>query len=267
MNDLHRSLAPLSDAAWDRIEHEAKEAFEVYLAARRLVRLSGPHGWGESSVPTGLTREVDGLGEGIEARLRVVQPLVELRVPFTLDRRELETIARGNPKPDLDPVIDAAKCIATAEDRLVFMGHEEARISGIATGTHQDPVPLTDDYLAYPSSVVEGLQQLREAGVGGPFALVLGPRCFRGLMTTITGGGYPVYKHVRDLIDGPIVHAPSFDGALLLTMDEDAYELVVGRDLSIGYLGHDADKVDLYFEESLTFRLFEPDGAVWLKYV
>lgn len=265
MNDLHRALAPISEDAWTRIESEARDAFEVYLAARKLVRFTGPKGWAKASVPTGGVREIGDI-DGVAARMRVVQPLVELRATFTLDRRELETISRGNPKPDLERMIDAAKRIAAAEDRLVFMGHEEAEIAGIATANGHDPVTLTDDFHAYPTSVVTALQRLRDAGVGGPYGIVLGPRCFRGLMTTVAEGGYPVYNHVRDLVKGPIVHAPSFDGALVMTMEDDAYELVVGRDLSIGYLGHDAKTVDLYFEESLTFRLYEPDGGVWLKY-
>src|SRR5690606_27918756 len=125
----------------------------------------------------------------------------------------------------LDPMIDAAKRLAAAEDELVFMGHEPAHVVGIATGNGHDPVTLTDDFFAYPNSVVTVLHQLREAGVGGPYGIALGPRCFRGLMTTVTPAGYPVYNHVRDLVEGPIVHAPSFDGALVMTMDPDAFEL------------------------------------------
>lgn len=44
------------------------------------------------------------------------------------------------------------------------------------------------------------------------------------------------------------------------------FELVVGQDLSIGYLSHDAENVRLYIEESLTFRLLTPEAAVPLVY-
>lgn len=266
MNDLHRQLAPISDAAWERLEAEAKDALTVYFAARKLVDFSGPHGWEKASIATGEVRALDGLGQGVIGNQRVVQPMVELRVPFTLDRRQLDTIARGNPRPDLDPMIDAAKQLALAEDGLVFEGNKAAGIKGMATGSGLAPVSLHEDYLMYPLSVVTALQQLREAGVGGPYGIALGPRCFKGLMTTVTEGGYPVYKHVRSLVEGPIVHAPAVNGAVVLTTEPGAFELVVGRDASIGYLSHDSESVSLYFEESLTFRLFEPDGAVWLKY-
>jgi uncharacterized linocin/CFP29 family protein len=49
-------------------------------------------------------------------------------------------------------------------------------------------------------------------------------------------------------------------------MRGDDFELVVGQDLSIGYLSHDNAKVTLYLEESLTFRLLSPQAAVPLAY-
>jgi uncharacterized linocin/CFP29 family protein len=42
--------------------------------------------------------------------------------------------------------------------------------------------------------------------------------------------------------------------------------LVVGQDLSIGYLDHDRDTVTLYLEESVTFRAAGPEAAIALRY-
>ena len=44
MNNLHRNLAPISDAAWADIEEEAKRTFQRNIAGRRVVDVSGPHG-------------------------------------------------------------------------------------------------------------------------------------------------------------------------------------------------------------------------------
>ena len=38
--------------------------------------------------------------------------------------------------------------------------------------------------------------------------------------------------------------------------------LDVGQDLAVGYLTHDIEQVDLYLEESLTFRVVSPEAAV-----
>ena len=44
MNNLHRELAPISDAAWAQIEEETARTFKRYLAGRRVVDVAGPAG-------------------------------------------------------------------------------------------------------------------------------------------------------------------------------------------------------------------------------
>src|SRR5262245_3083561 len=45
MNNLHRELAPISDAAWADIEEETTRTLKRYLAGRRVVDVHGPgHG-------------------------------------------------------------------------------------------------------------------------------------------------------------------------------------------------------------------------------
>jgi uncharacterized linocin/CFP29 family protein len=106
---------------------------------------------------------------------------------------------------------------------------------------------------------------LRDAGVDGPYAIALGPRCYTGL-TKSTTGGFPVIEHVRRLIDGPIVWAPGVDGATVLSVRGGDFELTVGQDFSIGYLDHTATTVSLYLQESMTFRVLSPEAAVPLTY-
>jgi uncharacterized linocin/CFP29 family protein len=43
------------------------------------------------------------------------------------------------------------------------------------------------------------------------------------------------------------------------------FVLDCGQDLSIGYLDHTAETVRLYFEESIAFRVLEPDAAIALQ--
>ena len=62
-------------------------------------------------------------------------------------------------------------------------------------------------------------------------------------------------------MDGEIVWAPAIDGAILLSARGGDCELRLGQDLSIGYLAHDANTVQLYFQESLTFLVTPPRPA------
>ena len=81
MNNLHRELAPISEAAWAQIEQEASRTLKRYLAARRVVDVHDPGGVAFSAVGTGHLRSVASPGDGIIARQREAKPLVELRVP------------------------------------------------------------------------------------------------------------------------------------------------------------------------------------------
>jgi uncharacterized linocin/CFP29 family protein len=60
------------------------------------------------------------------------------------------------------------------------------------------------------------------------------------------------------------VWAPGVDGAVVLSLRGGDFVLDSGQDLSIGYLAHDAEQVQLYLEESISFRVVEPDAAVAL---
>jgi uncharacterized linocin/CFP29 family protein len=266
MNSLHRELAPISAAAWGEIEAEAKRTLKTSLAARKLVEFKGPGGLELSAVGTGRRQPIASPPSArVEAQLRESQPLVELRAPFALERAELDALDRGAKDANLDPVIEAAQRIARAEDRAVFHGYPAALIKGICEAAPGGPVPLSENYEDYPLAVAQALSRLRAAGVDGPYAIALGPQCYTGITET-TKGGYPVIQHVKRLLDGPLVWAPAVDGAAVLSLRGDDFELTVGQDISIGYLDHDAESVRLYLQESFTFRVLTPHAAVAMAY-
>lgn len=266
MNDLLRELAPISAEAWEQIESEARRALKVTLAARKLVDFNGPLGWDASAISLGRAERLKAAPEkGVEARRRHTQALIELRVPFELSREELEAVGRGAKDPNLDAVRQAARAAAHAEDRAVFHGYADAGIRGIVEAGATSSCTITEDYGAYLGVVAEATHKLRGAGVDGPYAIALGPRCFTGLNKTLIGG-FPVIEHVRRLLDGPIVWAPAVDGAVVLSLRGGDFELTVGQDFSIGYLEHTATTVRLYLQESFTFRVLAPEAAVPLAY-
>ena len=54
MNNLHRELAPISDAAWAEIEEETTRTLKRYLAGRRVVDVPTPSGVGLAAVGTAI---------------------------------------------------------------------------------------------------------------------------------------------------------------------------------------------------------------------
>lgn len=267
MNHLHRELAPVDDAAWAEIEEEARRSLRHFLTARKLVDFSGPHGWDHSALGLGrVASSAEGPAEGVESRIRLTQPLAELRTPFTLERAEIDAVERGAPDADWDPVVDAARAAALAEDRLVFRGFPAAGVRGIVETTPHDAIEITTDYERYPNYVAQAVETLKRAGVTGPYAIALGPRCYAGVIETTEYGGYPLLEHLRMIVEGPVLWAPAVEGAVVMSQRGDDFELVVGQDLSIGYVDHDAERVRLFLEESLTFRAAGPEAAIALAY-
>ncbi len=267
MNHLLRELAPITDGAWTQIDEEASRSLKHYLAARRLVDFTGPLGWEFSSVDIGRIERVEAGPIGVEVARRQVLPLVELRAPFSLDRAELAAADRGATDLDLDPVIAAARAAALAEDHVVFHGYPAAGVTGIIPASPHEEVAISDDYSHYPEHVAKAVAALRAADVSGPYAIALGARCFTGVTETTEHGGYPVFEHLRQILDGPVVWAPAVDGAVVLSQRGGDFELTIGEDFSLGYRAGDAGTVDLYIEESLTFRINTAEAAVHLAYL
>ena len=261
MNNLHRELAPVSDAAWASIEDEARRTFALHAAARRVVDVSGPEGATLAGVGTGHLTPIDPPGDGITAGLRSWRPAVQLRVPFTLDRAEVDAVERGALDADWRPVKDAAKLIAFAEDRAVFDGYPAAQITGIRQVSSNPALALPSEVRDYPDVISGALSALRLAGVAGPYSLLLSADAYTSVSET-SDHGYPVRDHLARLVDGAIIWAPALDGALVVSCRGGDHEFRLGEDLSIGYLSHDAERVRLYFQESFTFAVYTAEASV-----
>jgi uncharacterized linocin/CFP29 family protein len=261
MNNLHRELAPVSAAAWASIEEEARRTFALHAAARKTVDVTGPDGLALAGLGTGHIETIDSPGDGIAATLRAWRPVVELRSPFTLKRSEIDSVERGAQDPDWQPVKDAAKKMAFAEDRAVFDGYPQAKITGVGPASSNPALTLPAEARDYPDVVSRALSQLRLAGVAGPYSLVLSADAYTAVSET-SDHGYPIREHLARLLDGDIIWAPAIDGAVLVSGRGGDFELRLGQDLSIGYLSHDADRVELYFVESFTFAAYTSEASV-----
>ena len=264
MNNLHRELAPISDAAWAQIEEETSRTFKRYLAGRRVVDVQGPAGTALSAVGTGHLRSIAAPRDGIVSRQREVKALVELRFPFELDRQAIDDVERGANDSDWQPAKDAARQIAFAEDCAVFEGYAAAGIGGIRQGTSNPIKTLPADVRKYPDAIAEGLSQLRLVGVNGPYAVLLGAEAYTALAET-SDYGYPVLEHVKRLVKDRIVWAPAIAGAFVLTTRGSDFDLHIGQDVSIGYLSHTDAAVRLYLQETFTFLYLTSEAAVALS--
>lgn len=268
MNHLLRDRAPLTAAAWEEIDSEARQRLTTQLGARSVVDWStGTGGWKRSAVNLGRTSRLDGPPPGVTGDVRVRQrrvlPLVEVRVPFVVDRAELDDADRGALDLELDDLGRAATVLAEIENRAVFHGWPEAGFHGIASSSPHRGAKLGAETTTYPAAVAHAVEHLRIAGVEGPYALAADPDTYTQIAES-NDGGLPLSEHLGRILGGKVVFVPGMDGAAVLSQRGGDFVLDVGQDVAVGYSHHDADTVSLYLEESFAFRLIDPDAAYTL---
>jgi len=263
MNNLYRELAPITDAAWGEIEEEATRTFKRHIAGRRVVDVSEPGGPVTAAVSTGHLLDVSAPADGVVAHVREARSLVRLRVPFTVNRIDIDDVERGSHDSDWDAVKDAARTLAFAEDRAIFEGYEAAHIGGIRKCSSNPALALPADPQQIPDVIAQALSALRLAGVDGPYSVLLSADVYTKVAET-TAHGYPILEHINRLVDGDIIWAPAIDGAFVLSTRGGDFDLQLGTDVAIGYLSHDADTVSLYLQETLTFLCYTAEASVAL---
>ena len=175
MNNLHRELAPISAEAWGEIEEEASRTLKRYLAGRRVVDVNGPAGPQLSAVGTGHQkihrrpgRRHSGAPARGEAPGRAARPV---RAGPRGDRRcgarlgGFRLAAGEGRRPPRSPSLRMARFSRAMTPPT---SRASARAPAIKTMT------LPADVRAYPDAIAQALNQLRLAGVNGPYCVVLG---------------------------------------------------------------------------------------------
>jgi uncharacterized linocin/CFP29 family protein len=263
VSHLLREHAPITAAAWQMIDDEARDRLKPALAGRKLVDFAGPFGWKRSSTNLGRVAPLAGEPvEGVTALQRRVLPFIELRSPFTVSRSELRDLDRGALDIDLDALDAAASRIAVAENVAIFHGLSSAGISGVCDASTHPRIELGEDFDRYPTHVARAVEMLLSAGIEGPYGVALSPEAYTGVIETTERGGYPLLDHIRKIVGGPLVWAPGVVGAAVVSLRGGDFAFESGQDLSVGYDSHDANTVNLYIEESFSFSVVTPEAAV-----
>lgn len=263
MDILKTSLAPVTQAAWKEIYEEATDIFTSVLSARKFVDVEGPHGLGYGGVHTGRIDIASKKNDAVQFGVNRVLPLVESRISFSLDIWELDNAARGAEDIDLSPLEEAAREIASFEEKAIYYGLDKSGIEGIK---NQSDHPAA----AFPTNTDELLNALSKQiavfkcnGIEGPYSLVLNEKEWERLSAQVAG--YPLRKQIKEMLKGSIILSPFIEEAFLVSERGGDFRLTLGQDLSIGYHFHDKDTVELYFTESFTFQCFEPGAVVVFK--
>jgi uncharacterized linocin/CFP29 family protein len=83
----------------------------------------------------------------------VVQPLIEVRVPFSLAISEMDDIARGLKAPEITALIGAARKAAHFEDKVIYLGFEKGGIKGIFKSSEHPPLRVKKEASTFEAEI------------------------------------------------------------------------------------------------------------------
>ena len=264
MDILRQSLAPIHDKAWEEINEQAKSVLHANLSARKFVDVEGPKGWDYGSVSTGHLDIPNNQKGEVKYGVHRIQPMVESRVPFELDVWELDNIVRGAQDADLAPLEEAARKMAEFEENAIFKGLKDASIDGLVGSSTQGKAKYPENPEEILDSVSKAIGDFRQHSIEGPYSLIIDTTKWEKIAGYLKG--YPLKRHIENLIGGSIILAPLFDEMALLVSERGGdFKLTLGTDISVGYESHNEQKVKLYFTESFTFQIFEPNAVIVME--
>ncbi len=263
MDILRKSLAPISDAAWEEINDTAKEVLTSVLSARKFVDVKGPKGWNYPALSTGRIHVPNDQNGKVKYGVHQVLPMVEARIPFELNIWELDNVARGAEDIDLDALEDAAREIAKFEEDAIFNGFKAGNIAGLVSCNEYKTPAFPENAEEIIGAIADVLSQLKANSIEGPYTLVLSQDKWQKINSFVKG--YPLRKQLENLLGGSIIMAPYIEGAYIVSERGGDLKMVIGQDLSIGYESHNSKTVQLYFTESFTFQIVDPAAVAVFK--
>jgi uncharacterized linocin/CFP29 family protein len=186
--------------------------------------------------------------------------------PFTLRLRDLASYERDGTLLDTRPVAEAAIAVAKKENGLIFNG--AAGLPGLMTvdGANAFDLSAWDEVGTAANDLIEAVTQLDSAGFHGPYALALAPERYNKLYRLYPRGKQTELEHVASIVTDGIHKAPILqDGGLLLATGRQFASLVMGQDMTIGFVGPAGDEIEFTISESMAVRIHRPQAICVLN--
>jgi uncharacterized linocin/CFP29 family protein len=257
---LGRDGAPFGEEVWAVMDGVMVEAAKAQLAGRRLLPLEGPYGLGLKAIP--LPDEEVASGVFVSKTL----PLAFLVEEFEIPLRDLAAYERDGLAFNAQPVAQAAIACARREDELLFYG--TAGLPGLLTASGVQKVQLSDWSAvgAAMDDLIRAVTALDEAGFHGPYALGLAPARYNLLFRRYPDGPMTEMEHIQTLVTGGLVKVPILkDGGVLLAVGRQYASIVLGQDMTVGFIGPDEEKLEFSVSESLALYLRVPASVCVLE--
>ncbi len=252
---LAREDAPFGAETWKMLDAVMMEAAKSELVGRRLLHIEGPFGLGLKLVPLQDTE--------IESGLIVSEflPVLLIQKTFALGVRDLASYEREGIALDTSAVAEAAIECAQLEDDLIFNGALLA-----AEGSNELELSSWDEVGTAAEDIIKALTTLDGAGFHGPYSLALSPSRYNLLFRRYPRGNFSEMEHVKTMVTKGLFKTPMLesDGVLLASGRQFA-SIVLGQDMTIGFIGPTGDGIEFSISESLAPLIRQPQAICVLK--
>jgi len=257
---LGRDDAPFGDAVWEVLDAAMIEAAKSQLTGRRLLHIEGPHGLGLKGVALQdevITPAKPGQPEVVAS---ATLPLALIRTTFTLSARDLASYERNGVPLDVGNLVQAAITCAQLEDELLFSGSKQLNTVGLLTvAASKVKLGAWEKAGDAAADMIKALTALDTAGFHGPYAVALAPSRFNLLFRRYPQGNQTEMAHLQSMVTEGIFKAPVLkDGGALLASGKQFAAIVLGQDMTVGFIGPSGGELEFSISESLAPRVRQP---------
>lgn len=255
---LMQEDAPLSPELWGLFNNTMVEVAKSELTGRKILPIKGPFGLG--------LRQISLTDIEIEPGIFSTKtlPLTYIHKTFSLSKRDLAAYEKEGVTIDLSSLIQATKECARIEDKLIFEGISS---KGLLNWDNVSTVELKSwrNVGQAVNNLIEAVTHLDELGFHGPYLLALSPERYNLLFRRYENGNQTELEHLKTLVKA-VYKAPILKDCGVLINESDAYaSIVIGQDMSIGFIGPVEEKLEFSISESLALILNVPSSICILS--
>jgi uncharacterized linocin/CFP29 family protein len=123
-----------------------------------------------------------------------------------------------------------------------------------------------DEVGAAAEDIIQALTLLDDAGFHGPYSLALAPSRYNLLFRRYPRGNFSEMEHVKTMVTEGVFKAPILDsGGVLLASGRQFASIVLGQDMTIGFIGPTGQEIEFSISESLAPLIRQPQAICILK--
>jgi uncharacterized linocin/CFP29 family protein len=257
---LAREDAPFGAETWKLLDDAMMVAAKSQLVGRRLLHIEGPFGLGLKVVPLQDTEVEPGL------MISEFLPVLLIQKTFALSVRDLASYEREGIALDTSTVAEAAMGCARLEDDLIFNGTPPLPGLLMVEGSNETKLSSWDEVGTAAEDIIKAMTALDGAGFHGPYSLALAPSRYNLLFRRYPRGNFSEMEHVKTMVTEGVFKAPILDsGGVLLASGRQFASIVLGQDMTIGFIGPAGEEIEFSISESLAPLIRQPQAVCVLK--